>query len=160
MIGDIERVTDGVICGFYDGFKNGFAPFGYKNALHLTAPHPTVSEEKSQKITLLMDPSLNVTLSTGFLPVEQVQINASHTDFSTMELMSSELNTLINEDDKFQAPDFLQNEQYIRQYPVLKNDVKEYVSLDIVNAMPAIGNIGATTITDGFIVKQSRKQDN
>ncbi|MDD7515457.1 hypothetical protein [Ruminococcus flavefaciens] len=160
MIGDIERVTDGVICGFYDGFKNGFAPFGYKNALHLTAPHPTVSEEKSQKITLLMDPSLNVTLSTGFLPVEQVQINASHTDFSTMELMSSELNTLINEDDIFQAPDFLQNEQYLRQYPVLKNDVKEYVSLDIVNAMPAIGNIGATTITDGFIVKQSRKQDN
>ena len=160
MIGDIERVTDGVICGFYDGFKNGFATFGYKKPLNLTAPHPTVSGEKSQKITLLMDPSLNVTLSTGFLPVEQVQINSIHTDFSSMELMSSEFNTLINEDDKFQAPNFLNNEQYIRQYPVLNNDVKEYVSLNIVNAMPAIGKIGNTTITDGFIVKQSRKQDN
>ena len=160
MIGDINRYSDGVICGFYgdeNDFENGFATFGYKteNNKYLKAVPPMVSGEKSAKVTLLLDPSQNVTLSTGFLPVEQVRINARHTDFSNMNLMSVVMDTLITEETKFQAPDFTKGEKFTRKYPILQNgqDIPIYKSIDVVKAAPIIDTIGETMITDGFIAK-------
>ena len=175
MIGDINRVTDGVICGFYgdenqirndnvaNDFKNGFAAFGYntQNNKFLKAPHPTVSGEKIAKVTLLMDPSLSVTLSTGILPVEQIQIDASHTDFSQMNLKQAEMNTLISEIDRIQLPDFTDGENFTRKHPVLPKKTtgedNEYESIKVVKAEPTIGTIGNLFITDGFLVKENKK---
>lgn len=164
MIGDIERVTDGVVCGFYgddNNFEKGFAAFGYdtqKNE-HLNAPHPKVcgsTPEKNvtpKKITLLLDPMQKVTLSTGFLPVEQIQINACHTDFSGMNLMSTEMNMLVSEKNRIQLPDFIKDEKFTREYPTRENNKVEYKTLNVEKASPAIGTIDKTFITDGFIVK-------
>ena len=165
MIGDINRYSDGVICGFYgdkDCFENGFAPFGKKKEKnkYFNATHPMVSGVKPAKVMLLLDPSQKVTLSTGFLPVEQIQIDARHTDFSNMNLMSAVMDTLISEETKIQLPDFAKGEKFTREYPKLdteKNNVN-YQSIDVVKASSAIGIIGKTMITDGFILKQ--KQNN
>lgn len=166
MIGDIERVTDGVVCGFYgddNNFEKGFAAFGYdtqKNE-HLNAPHPKVcgsTPEKNvtpKKITLLLDPMQKVTLSTGILPVEQIQINASHIDFNGMNLMSTEMNTLISEENQIQVPDFIKNDNFTREYPTLENDKLEYKKIDVVKETSTIGTIDKTFITDGFIVKNA-----
>ena len=162
MVGDIERVTDGVICGFYGdntGFENGFAPFGYKteNNKYLNATHPTVSGEKVAKMTLLLDPMQKVTLSTGILPIEQVQIDTRHTDFSGMNLMSTEMNTLISETTQIQLPDFTRGEKFTREYPILvEKGFKKNIILDVVKAEPKIGTIDNTIITDGFIVKETQ----
>ena len=166
MIGDIERVTDGVICGFYgdnDDFENGFAAFGYEaqNNKHLNATHPKIcgstpdNKVAPKKITLLLDPMQKVTLSTGILPVEQIQINASHTDFNGMNLMSTEMNTLISEKKQIQVPDFIKNDNFTREYPTLENDKLEYKKLDVVKETSTIGTIDKTFITDGFIVKNA-----
>lgn len=158
MIGDIDRVTDGVICGFYGSngeFENGFAAFGYetKNNKYLNATHPKVSGETAATVTLLLDPMQKVTLSTGILPVEQIQIDANHTDFSNMNLMATEMNTLISETNQIQLPDFTRGEKFTREYPILENGITNKALLNVVNAEPKIGTIGKTIITDGFIVK-------
>ncbi len=161
MIGDIERVTDGVICGFYGGekgYENGFATFGYD--VHgnnfLNATHPKVSGEKDARITLLLDPSQKVSLTTGILPVEQIQIDARHTDFSGMNLMSTEMNSLISEINQIQLPDFKRGETFTREYPILDKGVKKNIFLNVVKAEPKIGTIDNTIITDGFIVKETQ----
>ena len=164
MIGDIYRVTDGVICGFYggdDGFGNGFAAFGYeekykKSNKYLNAPHPKVSGETAATITLLLDPSQKVTLSTGILPVEQIQIDSCHTDFCNMNLMATEMNTLISETNQIQLPDFTRGEKFTREYPILENGITNKVHINVINAEPKIGTIGRTIITDGFIVKNNQ----
>ena len=128
----------------------------------------TVSGNKEGKVTLLFDPSLKVTLSTGILPVEQVQLNASHTDFSGMNLMSAEMNTLISgvsyslkpddsqslmpDESKINLPDFMKDDRYVLKYQKEKN---EYTSLEITGAIPAIGTISKTMIVDGLIVKDT-----
>ncbi|WP_024858990.1 hypothetical protein [Ruminococcus albus] len=162
MIGDIERVSDGVVCGFYDGFGKAFAPFGYdtSNNKVINAAYPTVSGEKNAKVTLLLDPSLKVTVSTGFLPVEQVQINASHTDLTGMDLMSAEMDMLVSEKDHIQTPDFTKGEKFVRKYPVLENDTSGYKELEVVKAVPAIGTVEKTIITDGLIVKRAAAAEN
>ena len=169
MIGDINRVTDGVICGFYggdNGFGNGFATFGYKEYKQevlkdnhpnqfLNAAHPLVSGKSSAKFTLLLDPSLKVTLSTGFLPIEHVQINARHTDFSDMNLKLAELNTLISGDKQIPSPNFTKGGKYTRIYPKKDNI---YHSLEVINDDLTIDIIDKTIITDGFIVKETEPQ--
>ena len=169
MIGDINRVTDGVICGFYggdNGFGNGFATFGYKEYKQevlkdnhpnqfLNAAHPLVSRKSSAKFTLLLDPSLKVTLSTGFLPVEHVQINARHTDFSGMNLKLAEMNTLISGDKQIPSPNFTKGGKYTRIYPKQDNT---YHSLEVINDDLTIDIIDKTIITDGFIVKETEPQ--
>lgn len=166
MIGDIERVTDGVVCGFYGNenhFEKGFAAFGYstQNNEYLNAPHPKVcgstpdNNVAPKKVTLLLDPMQKVTLSTGILPVEQIQINANHTNFSGMKLMSTEMNMLISEENRIQLPDFTKNGKFTREYPMRENDKIEYKTLVVEKASPAIDTIDKTFITDGFIVKKA-----
>ena len=177
MIGDIDRVSDGVICGFYgdkdktqgglvaDDFKNCFATFGYdtQNNEFIKAAPPTVSgkDKVPQKITLLLDPSLMVTLSTGFLPVEQIQINAKHTDFSRMNLKYAEMNTLISEEEKILLPDFTNGKHFTRKYPIqkdksAKNESIKYKDIEVVNNLHT-SSITKTIITDGFIAKTYRE---
>jgi hypothetical protein len=174
MIGDINRVTDGVICGFYggeDGFDKGFTAFGYKTENNIFLKHniflkqdnqPTISGKTSAKVTLLLDPSLKVTLSTGILPVEQIQINAIHTNFSKMNLQLAEMNTLISDDKKILLPNFSKNAKFIRQYPQKSQDTNNndisYTSLEIINDDSKIGTIEKTIITDGFIAKSNKRK--
>ena len=158
MIGDINRVTDGVICGFYggdDGFANGFTTFGYKKSNQfLSAAHPLVSGETTAKVTLLLDPLLKVTLSTGILPVEQIQINSNHTDFGKMNLQLAEMNTLISDEQKIPLPDFAKNKKYTRIY----TQNNKNIHLKIIKDDPKIDTINKTIITDGFIVKETEFQ--
>lgn len=175
MVGDINRVTDGVICGFYNTgtknmFEKGFAPFGYntKGNKYLNAAPPTVSgrnietkiDSDPKTVTLLFDPMLKVTLSTGFLPVEQIQINARHTDFSSINLKLVEMNTLISEEETILLPDFTKGDSFKRKYPILekKSTGKEtttYKDIDINNNL-ATAPITTTIITDGFIAKNNQ----
>ena len=163
-IGDINRVTDGVICGFYGKnteFEKGFAASGYntKDNQCLNAEPPKVSGTSPAKVTLLLDPSMKVTLSTGFLPIEQIQINANHTDFSNMDLMLTEMNTLISEENKILLPNFTKGKKYLREYPKKEKEstLRKKINIEIANStMETIGTIGKTMITDGFIVKSNK----
>lgn len=172
-IGDINRVTDGVICGFYDdNGEKSFAPFGYntnKNTfgyktnknIYFQDDFPKISGNQTAKVTLLFDSSLKVTLSTGFLPVEQIQVNTAHTDFSKMNLMLAEMNTLISEEDKIQLPDFTNGETFKRLYASKRDENKIiYESLELVKSEQTIATIGKTMINDGFIAKSIESEIN
>ena len=103
---------------------------------------------------------LKVTLSTGFLPVEQIQINARHTDFSSINLKLVEMNTLISEEETILLPDFTKGDSFKRKYPILekKSTGKEtttYKDIDINNNL-ATAPITTTIITDGFIAKNNQ----
>lgn len=164
-IGDINRVTDGVICGFYDdkGIEKGFATYGHEtdNNKYFKDDFPKISGNQTAKVTLLFDPTLKVTLSTGFLPVEQILINATHTDFSGMNLMLAEMNTLISEENKIQLPDFTNGETFKRLYASTRDENKIiYESLELVKSEQMIATIGKTMINDGFIAKSTESKIN
>ncbi|MBR6309924.1 MAG: hypothetical protein IKR52_01810, partial [Paludibacteraceae bacterium] len=169
-IGDINRVTDGVICGFYEDKEDNedkvvkcFAPYGHekKENQYFKNIFPKISGTKTAKVTLLFDPSLKVTLTTGFLPVEQIQVNAAHTDFSKMNLMLAEMNTLISEEKKIQLPDFTNGETFKRLYASTRDENKIiYESLELVKSEQMIATIGKTMINDGFIAKSTESEIN
>ena len=169
-IGDINRVTDGVICGFYEDKEDNkdkgvkcFATYGHEigENQYFKYDFPKISGSKTAKVTLLFDPSLKITLTTGFLPVEQIQVNAAHTDFSGMNLMLAEMNTLISEEDKIQLPDFTNGETFKRLYASKRDENKIiYESLDLVKSEQTIATIGKTMINDGFIAKSTESKIN
>ena len=102
-----------------------------------------------------------VTLSTGFLPVEQIQINAKHTDFSRMNLKYAEMNTLISEEEKILLPDFTNGKHFTRKYPIqkdksAKNESIKYKDIEVVNNLHT-SSITKTIITDGFIAKTTQE---
>lgn len=162
-IGDINRVTDGVICGFYEDKEDNkdkgvkcFATYGHEigENQYFKDDFPKISGKKTAKVTLLFDPSLKITLTTGFLPVEQIQVNAAHTDFSGMNLMLAEMNTLITEENRVQLPDFMKMEKFARKYSSKRYENKiEYENIFVEKAESSIGLIGKTMFNDGFIAK-------
>ncbi len=154
--GDKNRVTDGVCCGFYNGFSQGFAAFGAenKNARYLNAEPFSISGADGVKnVTLLFDPMLKVTISTGLLPVKQIEMYGEHTDFSAFELLSAELNTVISDEDKAVLPDFTSGAVFSRYYPVLQGEHVKYEKLKIEKPPAEIETVGKTIITDGIIIE-------
>ena len=154
--GDQGRVTDGVCCGFYSEFSNGFCAFGAEdpNGKYLSAGAFSVSAGNPRKsVTLLFDPLLKVTMNTGFLPVRQLEIYGDHTDFSEFSLLSAELNTVISGETQAELPDFARGASFGRFYPKLKNSEIVYTKIDIGKPSTAIEGIGKTMITDGLIIE-------
>ena len=95
------------------------------------------------------------------MPVEQIQVNAAHTDFSKMNLMLAEMNTLISEEKKIQLPDFTNGETFKRLYASTRDENKIiYESLELVKSEQMIATIGKTMINDGFIAKSTESEIN
>ena len=163
MFGDRERATDGVCCGFYGGFEQGFAAFGLekRNAQYLNAPAFTIkAADEPKNVTLLFDPMLSVTINTGFLPVKQLRMYGEHTDFSKFQLLTAELNTVLSNEKNAQLPEFSQA-VFERLYPVYNRQSKEttYNKIDIVPPVNSIEAIGNVIITDGVICSISQVAD-
>ncbi|MDR1689990.1 MAG: hypothetical protein LBS21_15495 [Clostridiales bacterium] len=154
--GDKNRALDGVCCGFYNGFSKGFTAFGAeneKNSYLNAKPFSVSAKDGVKNVTLFFDPMLKVTINTGILPAAQIEIHAEHTDFSGLELMSAELNTVISTENEAELPDFTRGAVFKRYYPVLKGKSVNYEKLAIINPPAEIENAGKTIITDGLLIE-------
>ena len=155
--GDMNRETDGVCCGFYDGFSGGFPMFGaaQEGAGYLNKEPFTISPADGIKnVTLLFDPALKVTINTGFLPVKQIQLMGEHADFSKYQLLSSEFHTMISEAGRAILPPFAGNADFVRYYPKLENGQVTYECMNVEDSSVSIGEIGETLITDGVLIER------
>ncbi|MCU6761189.1 Uncharacterised protein [uncultured Roseburia sp.] len=157
QFGDKNRETDGVCCGFYDGFSSGFPMFGgkHKSAQYLNSEPFTISSADGVKnVTLLFDPALKITVNTGFLPAKQIELFGEHGDFSKYQLLSSELHTMISEKNRAVLPPFAGKADFVRFYPRLENGQVTYECFNIQDSSISIGEIGETLITDGMLIER------
>lgn len=156
--GDVNRVTDGLCCGFYDGFSKGFPAFGGEGTDReylSAAPFSIKSTDGVKRVTLLFDPMLKVTVSSGVLPVKQLELPGEHTDLSQYPLFSSELNLLLSEEQQAALPDFTGGASMVRYYPRLVGGNIVYQPLEITKPPVSIGEIGMTMLTDGVIAERN-----
>ncbi len=163
--GDKNRASDGVCCGFLDDFSKGFPAFGAKksDADYLSADAlPIKSSDGIKHTALLFDPMLKVTINTGFLPVQQLELFGEHTDFSKFQLLTSELHTIISGEQEAELPDFTNGADFHRLYPRPAGGHVTYEKLAVVKPSGAI-NIERkekTMITDGLILEIERSDHN
>lgn len=158
MFGDRNRRTDGVCCGFTRDFSKGFAAFGVElaDAEYLSAPAVTVKGSgEAEYVPLLFDPMLKVTVSTGILPVKQVEICGEHTDFSEYQLCAAELNTVLTQGTRAELPDFAKGADYSLLY-----GIGNYEEVKIVSSVLSMGEISETgsMIVDGMLTERRKPE--
>ncbi|MDE7130538.1 MAG: hypothetical protein K2O65_01905 [Lachnospiraceae bacterium] len=171
MFGDRNRSTDGVCCGFTQDFEHGFAAFGAEcaDAEYLNAPAVTVSGAgDTVYVPLLLDPMLKVTVTTGILPVKQVEICGEHVDFSQYHLCAAELNTVLAQQTKAELPEFAKGANYSLFYPTGASELRDednegrakikYEEMTIVNNALSIGEISGagSMIIDGLLAERRK----
>lgn len=171
MFGDRNRSTDGVCCGFTQDFECGFAAFGAEraDAEYLNAPPVTVSGAgDTVYVPLLLDPLLKVTVTTGILPVKQVEICGEHVDFSQYQLCAAELNTVLAQQTRAELPEFANGADYSLFYPVGASKLRDadgrdrekiiYEEMTIVNNALSIGEISGagSMIIDGMLAERRK----
>lgn len=169
MFGDRNRSTDGVCCGFTQDFERGFAAFGAEraDAEYLNAPAVTVrGTGGTVYVPLLFDPMLKVTVTTGILPVKQVEICGEHVDFSQYQLCAAELNTVLAQKTGAQLPEFARGTDYRLFYPADVLEVQDnggravgkikYEELPIVSKTLSMGEISGaeSVIVDGMLAER------
>lgn len=166
MFGDRNRSTDGVCCGFTQDFEHGFAAFGADraDAKYLDAPPVTVRGTGGVAyVPLLFDPMLKVTVTTGILPVKQVEVCGEHVDFSSYQLYDAQLNTVLAQQETAQLPEFVKGTEYSLFYPRADHSAQiqqepEYVELAIVNHALSMGEIAeaGSMIVDGILAERRK----
>lgn len=168
MFGDRNRSTDGVCCGFTQDFEHGFAAFGAErvDAQYLNAPPVTVrGTGGAVYVPLLFDPMLKVTVTTGILPVKQVEVCGEHVDFSPYQLCAAQLNTVLAQQETAQLPAFVKGIEYSLFYPRADHSVQVnggiqqepgYEELAIVNHALSMGEIveAGSMIVDGILAER------
>lgn len=168
MFGDRDRSTDGVCCGFTQDFEHGFAAFGAEraDAEYLNAPPVTVrGTDGAVYVPLLFDPMLKVTVTTGLLPVKQVELCGEHVDFSRYQLCAAELNTVLAQETGAQLPAFVRGtdcslfyrtEPSGRQTDGSAAEKEKYEELPIVNRSLSMGELSgaASIVVDGVLAER------
>jgi hypothetical protein len=163
-MGDIQRVTDGLLGYFNDSdFSKLFPPFGATDS-QVTEKYIQYSKQNldisnidgDRFMTLLMEPNSAVNIHTGILPVKKINCIPEHTEISQNLSLSAEFSPLLTQTDRAELPPLPQPEEgfeYTRY--VLDND--KYNVFEITSP---IVSFEQTILTDGLIVKECTKNGN
>jgi hypothetical protein len=150
--GDVERVTDGFICGFsQNDFSKGFTAFGMENDehLYLSQNAPALSDKDGEKVfTMLFDPALKITFQSGILPAFALSLPAMYANPSPT--FQAEVNNIISGELETELPDFSPKEKFTRRYL----SGTEYKTLQIKKPAGDVSGLSNNIITDGFIVRE------
>ena len=106
------------------------------------------------------------TVTTGILPVKQVEICGEHVDFSQYQLCAAELNTVLAQKTGAQLPEFARGADYRLFYPADVLEVQDnggravgkikYEELPIVSKTLSMGEISGaeSVIVDGMLAER------
>lgn len=156
-IGDMERVSDGLLgCFEDDDFGRLLPPFGsvnpyssedyvkYSDSLDLS------KDDESRFFTVLLEPNSGISLQTGILPVKTLSFEPAHAQIAENLALAAEISPVLATLGQVGLPPLPLPEDN-RTYKWYVLDGEEYLKNDII---PTIVSFDETELMDGFIVKE------